>query len=57
MGIIKYSLSYTLYILGDCISYFIQFDSFPWLYPVYRKIMLKSVDLDTGKSIWKSPES
>jgi len=46
-------LSKILYYIGDLISKFLYFDCFSWLYPLYRKIMILSFDLDKDGKIWK----
>ena len=46
-------LSKILYYIGDLVSKFLYFDYFSWLYPLYRKIMILSSDLDKDGKIWK----
>ena len=46
-------LSKILYYIGDLVSKFLYFDCFSWLYPLYRKIMILSSELDKDGKIWK----
>ena len=46
-------LSKILYYVGDLVSKFLYFDCFSWLYPLYRKIMTLSCDLDKDGKVWK----
>ena len=46
-------LSKILYYIGDLVSKFLYFDCFSWLYPLYRKIMTLSCDLDKDGKVWK----
>lgn len=49
----KLILSKILYYIGDLVSKFLYFDCFSWLYPLYRKIMILSSELDKDGKIWK----
>ena len=49
----KLLLSKLLYYIGDFISFFLRFNAFSFLYPLYAKIMLKSCDLDKHGKVWK----
>ena len=49
-------LSKILYYIGDLVSKFLYFDSFSWLYPLYRKIMNLSSNLDKDGKVWKNNE-
>ena len=49
----KIILSKVLYYVGDLVSRFLYFDCLSWLYPLYRKIMLLSCDLDRDNKVWK----
>lgn len=49
----KLLLSRLLYFIGDFISFFLRFNALSFLYPLYRKIMLKSCDLDKEGKVWK----
>lgn len=53
---IKIGLSKILYYIGDFISKFLRWSAFSFLYPVYRKIMLWSCDLDKDGAVWKRVE-
>jgi hypothetical protein len=46
-------LSKLLYYIGDFISFFLRFNAFSFIYPLYAKIMLKSCDLDKHGKVWK----
>jgi hypothetical protein len=46
-------LSRLLYYIGDFISFFLRFNAFSFIYPLYGKIMLKSCDLDKHGKVWK----
>lgn len=46
-------LSKLLYYIGDFISFFLRFNAFSFLYPLYGKIMLKSCNLDKHGKVWK----
>ena len=49
----KIILSKVLYYVGDLVSRLLRFNCFSWLYPLYRKIMLLSCDLDRDNKVWK----
>lgn len=51
----KLLLSYIFYIIGDIISKTIMRWGDGYGYPIYKKFMLWSVDLDTCAKIWKKP--
>ena len=53
----KTFLSKVLYYVGDLVSWFLRFNCFSWLYPLYRKIMLLSCDLDRDGKVWKKQKS
>jgi len=44
--------SATLYGLGHLVSVFLHFDCFTFLYPVYKKLMILSSDLDKDGKVW-----
>ena len=50
----KALLSRLLYHIGDFISFFLRFNALSFLYPLYRKIMLTSCDLDKDAKVWKT---
>jgi len=50
----KIILSKVLYYVGDLVSRLLYFNCFSWLYPLYRKIMLLSCDLDRDNKVWKT---
>lgn len=41
-----------LYYMGHLVSVFLYFDCFTFLYPVYKKLMILSSDLDKDGKIW-----
>jgi len=41
-----------LYYMGHLVSVFLYFDCFTFLYPVYKKLMILSSDLDKHGKIW-----
>lgn len=45
-------LSVLFYGLGHLVSVFLYFDCFTFLYPVYKKLMILSSDLDKHGKIW-----
>ena len=47
-------LSKFLYHVGDLVSKFLYFNCFSWLYPLYRKFMIWSSELDKDNVIWKN---
>ena len=47
-------LSKILYYVGDLVSKFLYFDFFSWLYPLYRKIMILSSELDKEGKVWEN---
>jgi hypothetical protein len=49
----KLILSNILYYCGDLVSKLLCFNSFGWLYPLYRKIMILSSKLDKNGKVWK----
>ncbi len=49
----KLLLSRILYVIGDCISITIMRWGDGYGYPLYNKLMLWSVDLDTHGKVWK----
>lgn len=51
----KTMMSYVLYYLGDFVSRFLNITNGA-VYPLYRRLMLWSCDLDTQGRIWKSPQ-
>ena len=50
---IKIFFSYIFYYLGDFTSWFLRFDCFAFLYPLYSKLMQISIELDPFGAIWK----
>ena len=46
-------LAKILYHVGDLVSWFLRFNCFGWLYPLYAQIMLLSSRLDKDGKIWK----
>jgi hypothetical protein len=50
---LKIILSKLLYYIGHLISIFMMCDLFAFLYPVYRKLMLWSSDLDKDGKVWE----
>ena len=50
---IKIFFSYIFYYLGDSTSWFLRFDCFAFLYPLYSKLMQISIELDPFGAIWK----
>ena len=51
----KLKLAKILYILGDFMCKISPYDITSISYFLYQKFMLKSIDLDTDKVIWKDP--
>lgn len=47
-------LSRVLYYFGHLISIFLYCDYFAFLYPVYKKVMILSSDLDKDDKVWKN---
>lgn len=47
-------LSKILYYVGDLVSKFLYFDFFSWMYPLYRKIMILSFELDKEGKVWEN---
>jgi hypothetical protein len=43
-----------LYHVGDLVSWFLRFTCFSWLYPLYRKIMILSSELDKDGEVWEN---
>ncbi len=43
-----------LYYVGDLVSKFLYFDFFSWMYPLYRKIMILSSELDKEGKVWEN---
>ena len=52
-AVVKLFLSHVLYHVGDTISRTTMRWGNGWGYPLYNRIMLWSVDLDTGGKLWK----
>ena len=52
----KTVLAYVLYFLGDVISKMMNTNFTYWLYPVYNKLMIWSMALDTKGHLWKTPD-
>lgn len=46
-------LAKLLYYVGDLVGWFLRFNCFGWLYPLYSEIMLLSSRLDKDGKIWK----
>jgi hypothetical protein len=44
--------SRVLYYLGHLISFFLYCDYFAFLYPVYKKVMILSSNLDKDDKVW-----
>ena len=47
-------LSRILYYLGHGISIFLYCDLLSFLYPLYKKVMILSSDLDKDGKVWKN---
>jgi hypothetical protein len=43
-----------LYWIGHLVSVFLYCDYFSFLYPVYKKLMIWSFDLDEGNKVWNN---
>jgi hypothetical protein len=43
--LVAYIVSWSLYWLGHLTSYLLNFDSMWWLYPVYNRLMIASVQV------------
>jgi hypothetical protein len=50
----KTILSRVLYYFGHFISVFLYCDYLAFLYPVYKKVMILSSDLDKDDKVWKN---
>ena len=44
--------SYILYYCGDIISRLMNFNGLTFLYPIYKKLMIWSLDLDKQGKVW-----
>ena len=53
---IKYAFALLLFHCGDIISWFINWEGFAFLYPVYNWCMTKSFELDENERIWTLPD-
>lgn len=51
-SVFRTALSWILYRLGDLVSYPIRWWDLGFLYPVYNRLMIWSVDLDGAGKIW-----
>lgn len=49
-------LSKITYYIGDLVSRFLYFDCFGWLYPLYRKLMIISYELDAEEKVWHNKD-
>jgi len=47
-------LSLFLYYIGHFISIFLYYDLLSFLYPLYKKVMILSSDLDKYEKVWKN---
>lgn len=53
----KTYLSKVFYFLGDLVSYFLYLEITSIIaYPIYRKLMLISIALDTNNIVWENVE-
>ena len=50
----KTILSRVLYYFGHLLSIFLYCDYLAFLYPVYKKVMILSSDLDKDDKVWKN---
>jgi hypothetical protein len=50
----KTILSRVLYYFGHLISVFLYCDYLAFLYPVYKKVMILSSNLDKDDKVWKN---
>lgn len=50
----KTLLSFILYYIGHFISILLRCDLLAFLYPLYRKIMILSSDLDINNKVWNN---
>jgi len=50
----KIFLSKLLYYIGDFVSVLLYWDAFCFLYPLYKKVMVLSSDLDEEGEVWDS---
>ena len=53
----KLVLAYIMYVIGDVISWLLNWNCCSWLYPTYNKLMILSCDLDIHNKLWKKPKS
>lgn len=51
--LMKTALSWILYDIGHFISFLMRWDWLSFLYPMYRKVMILSSDLDPEGKVWK----
>ena len=49
----KLTLSWILYGIGHFISFLMRWDWLSFLYPMYRKVMILSSDLDPEGKVWE----
>lgn len=53
----KTYLSKVFYFLGDLVSPFLKYDLLSIIfYPIYRRLMLTSISLDTNNIVWDNKE-
>jgi len=53
---VKILLSWILYGIGHFISLLMRWDWLSYLYPIYRKVMILSSDLDPEGKVWERNE-
>ena len=46
-----YIISWSLYWLGDLVSYPMHYFDWAWLYPIYNRLMIASVDVQDWAKI------